>query len=61
MSPRNLKKSIELSLEFIDNLDNDEVYQSFMNIFEKFVYQLNYIKDEEENLNNNNLFGAANN
>lgn len=60
MSPRNLKKSIELSLEFIDNLDNDEVYQSFMNIFEKFVYQLNYIKDEEENSNDNNLFGAAN-
>jgi hypothetical protein len=41
----NLKKAIELCLDFVDNLDNDDVYSSWSFTFPKLANQLNYLAD----------------
>lgn len=42
ISPQNLRKSIELCLDFVDNLDNEDVYTSWKETFPKLAYQLNF-------------------
>ena len=43
ISNQNLKKSITLCLDFVDNLNNKDVYISWYPIFSSLVYQLNFM------------------
>lgn len=49
ITPRNLKKAIEISLEFIDNLnpENEDIYEAWSDTFPRLAYQLNLISDSE--------------
>jgi hypothetical protein len=44
----NLNKAMRLCLDFVDNLNNDEVYFAWRETFPKLAYQLNFINEEEE-------------
>lgn len=51
IEPPNLKKAISLSLEFIDNLNVEDLYLSWRDTFPKLVFLLNFIKEDEAHTN----------
>ena len=51
IEPCNLKKAISLSLDFVDNLNNDDLYQSWRDAFPKMVFLLNFVKEDEATAN----------
>lgn len=44
----NIKKAIELSLEFINNMDNDDVYYSWREAFPHLIFRLNFVDQDSE-------------
>jgi len=45
LNPSNLHQAMKLCIEFVDNLNNDDVYYSWRKTFPKLAYQLNTIPD----------------
>ena len=48
MSGRNLRKAVELCLQFTDNMDSEDLYRSWHGTFKDIAFQLNYIDNEVE-------------
>jgi hypothetical protein len=48
ISAENLKKAIELCLDFVDNLNNQDVHSSWTATFPYLIGQLNLLKDDQD-------------
>ena len=51
LNASNLKQAMRLCLDFIDNLNNDDVYYAWRKTFPSLAYRLNFIQEHEETSN----------
>jgi hypothetical protein len=48
LNASNLKRAIELCLDFVDNLNNQDVYSSWSSTFSKLTNQLNFLGEDNQ-------------